>query len=408
MAKISDRLAHAWNVLTKDEVEEYRPEGVSYSASPGRVRTFMSNDRSIVTSIYNRISVDVAATNIEHVRHDVNGRFVETMDSGLNNCLTLEANIDQGSRAFLQDVVMTMFDKGVIAIVPIDTTIDPSKSAGYDIKTMRVGEIVQWYPRHVRVSLYNDINGQRQEVTVGKETVAIVENPFYSVMNEPNSTLQRLLRKLGLLDTIDEQSGSGKLDMIIQLPYVIKSEARRDQAEIRRNDIEMQLKGSQYGIAYTDATEKITQLNRPVENNMLKQVEYLQNMLYGQLGLTPEILNGSADEKSMLNYNNRTVEPILAAITQAMKRSFLTKTARSQKQSIEYYRDPFKLVSIADMAEIADKFTRNEIVSGNEVRAVMGLRPSTDPKADELRNKNMPILDGEIVPRQPPLQQIEQ
>jgi len=404
MVKIIDRLMHGWNAFANEEKGEDRfvPRGgnygASYSTRPDRFRSSIANDKSIVTSIYNRIGIDVAAVSIQHVKIDQNGRFVEGIKSYLNECLTIEANLDQSARAFIQDAAMTLFEKGTIALCPINTTFNPAVSGGWDIKDMRVGEIVQWMPQHVKVQVYNETTGLKEELTFHKRSVAIVENPLYSVMNEPSSTLQRLLRKLSLLDSIDEQVGSGKLDLIIQLPYVIKSEARREQAENRRSDIEKQLSGSKYGIAYTDGTERITQLNRPVENNMLKQVEYLTTMLYGQLGLTKEVFDGTADEKVMLNYFNRTIEPILSAITQAMKRSFLTKTARTQGQSIEFYRDPFKLVAIADMAEIADKFTRNEIMSSNDIRAVMGLRPSADPKADELRNSNMPVQATEGAP----------
>lgn len=393
MASFGDRIKHAWNAFTGQGDQFRKPfsdYGESYGTRPDRVRLTISNERSIISSIYTRLGIDVAAVDIRHVRLDDNERYIETIQSGLNNCLQLEANIDQGARAFRQDVAMTLFDRGVIAIVPVDTTINPQVSGSYDINTLRVGEIVTWYPRHVRVKLYNDKLGRKEELTLPKTTVAIIENPLYSVMNEPNSTLQRLIRKLNILDAVDEQSGSGKLDIIIQLPYVIKTEARRQQAEQRRTDIENQLKGSKYGIAYTDGTEKITQLNRAAENNMLKQIEYLTTMLYGQLGLTEEVFTGNADEKVMLNYFNRTIEPILAAITEGMKRTFLTKTARSQLQSIEYFRDPFKLVAVSDIAEIADKFTRNEILSSNEVRGIIGFKPVKDPEADELRNKNLP------------------
>jgi hypothetical protein len=395
VSRIGARLKHAWNAFTNQDSEfglrSYTELGASYGARPDRVRLYFSNERSIVSSVYTRLSIDVASVDIRHVRLDDEKRYTEDIDSGLNYCLTSEANIDQAARAFRQDIAMTLFDKGVAAIVPVDTTVNPQTSGSFDIKTLRVGDIVEWYPEHVRVSLYRQSLGRRQEVILEKKVVAIVENPLFAVMNEPNSTLQRLIRKLNLLDVVDEASSSGKLDLIIQLPYIIKSEARRAQAEQRRKDIEFQLKGSQYGIAYTDGTEKITQLNRPAENNLLKQVEYLTNMLYGQLGLTEEVMNGTADEKAMLNYNNRTVEPVLAAITEAMKRTFLTKTARSQNQSIMYFRDPFKLVPISEIAEIADKFTRNEIVSSNEIRSAIGMKPSKDPKADELRNSNMPL-----------------
>ena len=393
MVDFGARLKHAWNAFTNPNTNETWDLGTTYSIRPDRIRSYISNERSIITAIYNRISIDAAAISIRHVRLDNNNRFLEDIDSGLNNCFTLEANIDQTARAFRQDNVMTLLERGVVAIVPVDTTINPLKSGSFDIKTLRVGDIIQWYPKHVRVSVYNDQTGRREEIVLEKKVVAIVENPLYSVMNEPNSTLQRLLRKLALLDSVDEQSSSGKLDIIIQLPYVIKSEARRQQAEQRRKDIEFQLKGSQYGIAYTDGTEKITQLNRPAENNLMKQVEYLTTLLFGQLGITPEVMNGVADEKAMLNYINRTIEPIMTSIVEACKRSFLTKTAISQKQSIEFFREPFKLVPINDIAEIADKFTRNEILSSNEFRQIVGFKPSSDPKADQLVNSNMPQVD---------------
>lgn len=401
-----DRLKHSWNAFV-DQEESNRIHsmdfGASYGIRPDRIRLRISNERSIISSIYTRLSIDVAAVDIRHVRLDQDGRYKEDIDSGLHNCLTIEANIDQAARAFRQDAAMTLFDQGVIAIVPVDTSLSPETSGGFDILTVRIGSVVHWFPRHVRISLYNDQTGRREEVTLEKRAVALVENPLYSVMNEPNSTLQRLIRKLNLLDSVDEQSSSGKLDMIIQLPYVIKSESRRQAAEQRRKDIEFQLKGSQYGIAYTDGTEKITQLNRPAENNLLKQVEYLTEMLYGQLGLTAEVMNGTADEAAMLNYNNRTIEPVLGALTEAMKRRFLTKTARTQLQSIEYFRDPFKLVPMKDLAELADKFTRNEIVTSNEFRQFIGMRPSSDPKANELRNSNMqqPIDPAVATPAPP-------
>jgi hypothetical protein len=388
--KFGSRLKHAWNAfLERNEVRSY-DTGASYGGRPDRVRLTIGNERSIISSIYTRLSIDVASIDIKHVRLDEEDRYLEDVDSGLNNCLTLEANLDQAARHFRQDIATTLFDRGVAAIVPVDTSINPAESASFDIKTMRVGEVVTWMPRHVRVSVYNEAVGRREEIVLEKKSVAIVENPLFAVMNEPNSTLQRLIRKLNLLDVVDEQSSSGKLDMIIQLPYVIKSEARRQQAEQRRKDIEFQLKGSQYGIAYTDGTEKITQLNRPAENNLLKQIEFLTEMLYSQLGLTKEVMDGTANEEAMLNYFNRTIDPVLGAITEAMRRSFLTKTARSQKQWILYFRDPFKLVPIKDIAEIADKFTRNEILAANEIRQKIGIRPSRDPKADELRNSNMP------------------
>jgi hypothetical protein len=408
MARIGARLKHAWNAFSKNE--DFKPFyydlGSSTSQNPGRQRTYLANERSIISSIYTRLSVDVSANEIQHVRLDDEDRVIEEIDSGLNNCLTVEANMDQAARAFRQDIVLSLFEHGVIAVVPVDTTLDPETTGGYDIKTMRVGKIVQWYPQHVKVDLYNEQTGMRQEITLLKSVVAIIENPLYSVMNEPNSTLQRLIRKLALLDVVDEASSSGKLDLIIQLPYVIKSEARKQQAEQRRTDIELQLKGSKYGIAYTDGTEKITQLNRPSENNLLKQVEYLTAMLYSQLGLTEEVMNGTADEQAMLNYYNRTIEPILAAIVEAMHRTFLTKTARSQQQAIVSFKDPFKLVPINNIAEIADKFTRNEILTANEVRQLIGFKPNKDPRADKLQNSNMPVNDLGIQPKnelmQPP------
>lgn len=388
-----DRVRMGWNAFFKEEQNlGIAPPnlGASYGIRPDRPRYRMSSERSIISSIYTRIGLDVAAIPIVHARLDDNGGFVQIIDSTLNECLTVEANIDQAAQQFRQDIAQSLFDKGVVAIVPVDTSDDVNTTNSYDIFTMRVGEVVTWYPQHVRVSVYNDKKGRREEVVMPKTDVAIVVNPLYEVMNEPNSTLQRLIRKLNMLDAIDEQSSSGKLDLIIQLPYVIKTEARKAQAEERRRDIEQQLKGSQYGIAYTDGTEKITQLNRGAENNMMKQVEYLTNMLYSQLGLTESVFDGTADEKTMLNYYNRTVEPILTAICEAMRRTFLTKTARSQKQSIIYIQDPFKLVPTAQIAEIADKFTRNEILTANEIRSIMGFRPSTDPKADQLVNSNMP------------------
>lgn len=386
-----DRISHAFNVfLGRDEVDNYDLGQSSYSGRAARSGSRFSSERTIVASIYNRISVDVAAVDLLHVRVDDNERFVEEIDSGLNNCLKVEANIDQSARAFRQDIALSLFEQGVIAVVPVDTSINPELSSGYDIRTMRVGTIVGWYPQHVRCRLYDERSGERKEVVLAKKDTTIIENPFYTVMNEPNSTLQRLIRKLGYLDAIDKQSGSGKLDIIIQLPYVIKSQARREQAEQRRKMIEDQLSGSQYGIAYTDGTEKITQLNRAAENNLLKQVQYLTELLYSELGITQEVMNGTADEATMLNYYNRTVEPVLAAISEGMIRTFLTKTARTQKQTILYIRDPFKLVPIASIADIADKFTRNEILTSNEVRGLIGFRPSSEPNADELRNKNIP------------------
>ena len=388
---IRDRLQHAWNAFVYNDNNYVDPQNLGGLSTfkPDRVHFSRGVERSIVTSVYNRLALDVSSIAIKHVRLDENGRFKEEVDSGLQNCLNVEANIDQTGRAFLQDVVMSMLDEGCVAIVPVDTTIDPAKSGSYEINTMRTGKILEWYPAHVRVRVYNDRKGIHEEVVLPKSAVAIIENPLYAVINEPNSTMQRLIRKLNLLDVVDEQTSSGKLDLIIQLPYVIKSEARRKQAEERRKDIEMQLSGSKYGIAYTDGTERITQLNRPAENNLMKQVEYLTSMLYSQLGLTQSIMDGSADDKTMLNYYNRTVEPILAAITDEIKRKFLTKTARSQKQTIMYFRDPFKLTPVVDLAEIADKFTRNEIMTSNEIRQIVGMKPADDPSADELRNKNL-------------------
>lgn len=384
------RLKHAWNVFrSRDPTSEFRDTGASYYNRPDRPRFTRGNERSITTSVLNRIALDASAIDILHVRLDKNGRFLEEIDSGINNCLTLSANTDQTGRAFKQDVVMSMLDEGCVAIVPTDTTMNPKVTDSYDIETMRVGKIIQWRPQHVQVRLYNEQTGKKEEIWLPKKMVAIVENPLYAVMNEPNSTMQRLIHKLGLLDITDEQTASGKLDLIIQLPYVIKTDARRQQAENRRKDIEMQLAGSKYGIAYTDGTEKITQLNRSLENNLMKQVEYLTNQLYSQLGITQTILDGTADEKTMLNYYSRTIEPIVSAIADEMKRKFLTKTARTQNQSIEFFRNPFKLVPVNDIAEIADKFTRNEIMTSNEIRQIVGMKPSDDPKADELRNSNI-------------------
>lgn len=390
---ILNRVRKAWNAFLFDNASrpDYSPTiGVSSGESPHRSRSRYYNDKSIVSSIYTRISIDVAAIAIRHIQLDEQHRYAEDLDSGLNNCLTLQPNIDQGPRAFRQDICMTMFDKGVAALVPVDTDVDPETNAAVDILTLRVGEIKQWYPKHVRLDVYNENRGIREEITLEKRFVAIVENPLYAVMNHPNSTLQRLIRKLNLLDVVDEQSSSGKLDLIIQLPYVVKSPSRKTQAENRRSEIEMQLKGSQYGIAYTDGTEKITQLNRPAENNLLKQIEYLTNMLYGQLGITEEVMNGTADEKTMLNYYNRTIEPILDAIIEAQQRTFIGVPGTKRGERIKYFRDPFKLVPVSALADIADKFSRNEILSGNEIRGFMGLPPSKDPKADKLQNSNMP------------------
>lgn len=390
MPSLLDRLVHGWNAfMNKDPTRPAIDYGEISYYRPDRVRFSRGNERSIATAVYNRIAMDVAALDVFHIRLDDNGRFLETIDSGLNNCLTLEANIDQTGREFLQDVVMSMLDEGCVAIVPTDTTFNPEVTGAYDILTMRTGRITEWRPEHVRVQLYNEHTGRKEEILIPKKMCAIIENPLYAVINEPNSTMQRLIRKLVLLDMTDEQNSSGKLDMIIQLPYVIKTEARRQQAEERRKDIEMQLKGSKYGIAYTDGTERITQLNRPVENNLMSQIEYLTSMLYSQLGITQAILDGTADEQTMLNYNNRTIEPIISAIVDEMKRKFLTKKARSTGQSIDFFRDPFKLVPVNSIAEIADKFTRNEIMTSNEIRQIVGMTPSKDPKADELRNKNL-------------------
>jgi hypothetical protein len=402
---IGSRLRHAWNAfINQDENARLGSfsSAVSYGGRPDRTRFTFSNERSIISSIYARLAIDVSSVQIRHVRLDDQDRYKEDVDSGLNNCLTLEANIDQAGTAFRQDIAMTLFDRGVAAIVPVDTTISPSESGSFDIQTLRVGEVVQWMPRHVRFVFTTRHEVERQEIVLEKKFVAIVENPLYSVMNEPNSTLQRLIRKLNLLDAVDEQSASGKLDLIIQLPYVIKSEARRAAAEQRRQDIEFQLKGSQYGIAYTDGTEKITQLNRPAENNLMAQIEYLINMLYSQLGLTPEVMNGTADEAAMLNYNARTITPVLKAIVESMSRTFLTKTARTQKQSVMYFRDPFKLVPMENIAEMADKFARNEILTSNEIRQVIGFKPAKDAKADKLMNSNMPQPTNVRLLKDPP------
>lgn len=395
---LMSRLRNTWNAFkNRDPTMFYREPGMSYTYRPDRVRFSGGNERSIVTSVYNKIAVDVGAIDIKHCRLDSNGRYVKDVNSGLNNCLTLEANIDQTGRAFIQDAVMSMFDEGVVALVPVDTSVDPTVAGSFDIHTMRTGKIVEWFPRSVKVEVYNDRTGRKEKITMPKRSVAIVENPFYSVMNETNSTFKRLIRKLNLLDAIDEQSGSGKLDLIIQLPYMVKGETRQKQADDRRDSIINQLKGP-YGIAYIDGTEKITQLNRPVENNLLKQVEYLTNMLYSQLGMTPAVLDGTADEQTMLNYNNRTIEPIVAALTGAMKRSFLSKTARTQGQTIMSFRDPFKLVPINNIAEIADKFTRNEILTSNEIRQIIGFKPADDPKADKLINSNISQAKEEGLP----------
>lgn len=387
---LANRLQHAWNAfLNRDPTPFKYDVGTGYSYRPDRSRLSHGNDRSIVTSIFNRIALDVSSINIQHVQLDENNRFQQVLKSGLNNCLSLEANVDQTGRAFIQDVVMSMLDEGCVAMVPTNTDDDPIQHDGFGVLSMRTGKILDWYPKHVKVRVYNEEKGLKEDILLPKSMVAIVENPLYAVINEPNSTMQRLIRKLNLLDVVDEQSSSGKLDLIIQLPYIIKTDARRQQAEARRKDIEQQLSGSKYGIAYTDGTERITQLNRSVENNLLKQIEYLTSMLYSQLGITQSVLDGTADDRTMLNYYNRTIEPIISAITDEMKRKFLTKTARSQRKSILFFRDPFKLVPVSELAEIADKFTRNEIATSNEMRQAIGWKPSNDPKADELVNSNI-------------------
>ena len=389
---LTSRIKRAWNVfLERDSPSQYSYDdlGINSYYRPDRVRLSRGNDKSIVTAIYNRIAMDCAAIKIEHAKLDENDRYVTRVNSGLNSCLNLEANIDQTGRSFVQDIVMSMLDEGCVAVVPVETSIDPRLTTSYDIYSMRTGKITAWYPKHVRVELYNSRTGLKEEVILQKNVVAIIENPFYAVMNEPNSTLQRLIRKLNLLDVVDEQSASGKLDLIIQLPYIIKTDARKKQAEERRKDIEKQLAGSKYGIAYTDGTEHITQLNRPIENNLMSQIEYLTSMLYSQLGITSSILDGTADDKTKLNYTNGTIEPIMSAITLERKRKFLSKTAITQGQSIVFFSDPFKLVPVAQIADIADKFTRNEIMSSNEIRQIVGMKPVDDPKADELRNKNL-------------------
>ena len=383
------RLKHAFNAFMNRDPTTYRDTGPGYSIRPDRPRLTRGNERTTVTAIYNRIAIDVASINISHCRVDENDRFVETIKSSLNTCLNLESNIDQTGRAFMQDVVMSMLDEGCVAIVPIETSLDPSVTSSYDILSMRTGKILEWYPQHVRVRVYNEKTGNREDITVPKSTVAIIENPLYAVINEPNSTMQRLMKKLSILDNMDNRLSTGKLDMIIQLPYVIKSEARRKEANRRRTELEEQLQDSVYGIGYIDGTERITQLNRPLDNNLMKQIEYLTTQLYSQLGITQSILDGTADEQTLLNYNSRTIEPIISAIVDEMKRKFLTKTARSQNQTITFFRDPFKLVPINNIADIADKFTRNEIMTSNEIRQVVGMKPSDDPKADELRNSNL-------------------
>lgn len=392
---IGSRFKRAWNAFTnRDPTPFFNSMGASYSYRPDRARFTRGNERTIVTAVYNKIAIDVAGLDIQHCKLDENGGYISPINSGLNNCLTLEANKDQTSRSFIQDIVMSMFDEGVVAVVPIDTSDNPNFTNSYDIYTMRTAQVLEWFPDHVRLKVYNDRTGVKEEVIVHKRNVAIIENPLFAIINEPNSVMQRLVRKLALLDSIDEQSGSGKLDLIIQLPYIIKSEARKKQADDRRKEIETQLAGSKYGIAYTDGTEKITQLNRPVENNLMSQIEYLTNMLFSQLGITQTILDGTADEKTMLNYFNRTIEPIVSAIVDEFKRKFLTKTARSQNQSVTFFRDPFKLAPINDIAEIADKFTRNEIFTKNEIRQIVGKKPSDDPKADKLINSNITQPDA--------------
>lgn len=391
------RLKRAWNIFVNKDPPDfsYQNLGSAYAFRPDRLYLSRGNERSITNAIYNKIALDVSSHPILHVRLDDQGRYSDTMDSKLNNCLTLEANLDQTSRAFFQDAVLSMFDEGVVALVPVETSFNPNETSSFEILSLRTGKIVEWYPKHIRVEVYNEETGRKETVVVPKRTTAIIENPFYSVMNAPSSTMQRLVRKLNLLDAIDEQSGAGKLDLIIQLPYIIKSDARRAQAEQRRKDIENQLAGSKYGIAYTDGTEHITQLNRSVDNNLMKQIEYLTSMLYSQLGMSQEILDGTANEQAMLNYTNRIIEPILSALIDEMNRKFLTKTARSQKQAIRYFTDPFRLVPINNLAEIADKFTRNEIMSSNEIRQIVGMKPSKDPKADELHNSNISSPNGE-------------
>lgn len=386
---LGDRLKHAWNAFRNKDPTNWGNIGAGYVLRPDRPRFSRGNERSIVTAVYNRIALDVAAINVRHIRLDENGRYFGDINSGLNNCLTVEANLDQTGRAFIQDVVMSLLDEGSVALVPVDTSLNPKDTASYDILTMRTAKILEWYPKAVKVRVYNENRGEKDDLVIPKAITAIIENPLYAVINEPNSTLRRLLHKLALLDAIDEQSSSGKLDLIIQLPYIVKTEARKKQAEERRRDIENQLTGSKYGIAYTDGTEHITQLNRPIENNLMKQIEYLTSMLYSQLGITQSVMEGSADEKTMLNYYNRTIEPIASAIADEMKRKFLSKTARSQGQSIACYRDPFKMVPMGEFAEMADKLTRNEIITSNEVRQSIGMKPSSDPKADRLVNSNI-------------------
>lgn len=393
---IVDRLKHAWDAFRNKDPTSWLDLGPSYGYRPDRRRSPNGNERSIVTSVFNRIAMDAASLNFRHVRLDENGGFLEEIDSGLNNCLTVEANLDQTYRSFIQDVVHSMLDEGCVAIVPVKAKEDILHGGGIDVQCLRTGKIVEWYPHHVKMNVYDGETGRRVDIIMPKSFVAIVENPLYSIINEPNSTMQRLIRKLNLLDVVDEKTCSGKLDMIIQLPYVIRTKARREQAEARRKDIESQLEDGKYGIAYTDGTEKITQLNRPVENNLMKQIEYLTSMLYSQLGFTQAVLDGSADAATMQNYYSRTIEPIAAAITDEMRRKFLTKTARTQRQTVAFFRDPFKLLPINDIAEIADKFTRNEIMSSNEIRQKISMHPSDDPGANELRNKNLALRSNEM------------
>lgn len=417
MGRLTRGLKHMFNAFSAEEARAVTVSPGSYGAMygggtvPHQIRVRVSNERSIISSIYTRMAVDVSSAEMKHVRVDDTGKYVGDIRSGLNDCLTVESNIDQAPDAFLRDYAMTLFDKGVAAIVAVDTSLDPATSGSWEVGSLRVGQVVAWYPRHVKVRLYNDApdKGLQEEITLEKRFVGIVENPFFSIMNEPNSTLQRLIRKLNLLDSVDEQSASGKLDMIIQLPYVIKSEARRTQAEQRRTDLEAQLKGSKYGIAYTDATEKITQLNRPVTNNLMEQVTYLRTELFDELGITKEILNGSADEKTMLNYNNRLIKPLLDALQAELIRKFLTKTARTQGQTVMYFKNPFEFMPISDFAEVSDVMSRNEIMSPNELRQAIGMKPSTDPSADKLQNSNMPqgttpgsqVVPGEVVDSSP-------
>lgn len=400
---LGSRAKRAWNAFfNKDPTNVPVDLGYGYGFRPDRMRYSRGNERSIITAIFNRIAIDSASIKIRHVRLDNNGRFLQEMDTGLNKCLSLSANIDQTGRAFIQDAVASLLDEGCIAIVPVDTDDDPEENNLFRIETMRVGKILEWYPAHVKILLYNDRTGKKEELIMHKSAVGIVESPLYAIINEPNSTMQRLIRKLNLLDIMDEKNSSGKLDLIIQLPYIVKTKTKQDQAEIRLKSIQDQLVNSRYGIAYTDATERITQLNRPVENNLMSQIEYLTSMLYSQLGITQGVLDGSADDKTMQNYYTRTIEPIIAAITDELKRKFLTQTARTQGQSVEFFRDPFKLVPVSDLAEIADKFTRNAILSSNEIRQIVGMKPSDDPDADKLRNKNLNESAEEAAEQQPP------